>query len=110
MFGLPAVLGMVAAVRGGRPCGQIMLYLLLPIVFVVAICWQNAKAYNVRYVLLALPAYLCLVAIGLQSLPGRWSYVVSALVGVTMLYSLGNYYFNGDYAREEVREAARYVQ
>ncbi len=110
LFGLPAVLGMVAAVRGGRPWRQILLYLLLPIVFVVAICWQNAKAYNVRYVLLALPAYLCVVAIGLQSLPGRWSHVVSALVGVTMLYSLGNYYFKGAYAREDVREAARYVQ
>ena len=66
LFGLAAVLGVVRLARR-YPWIPVALYLLVPIIFVFALCWQNAKAFNVRYVLLALPAYLCILAVGLES-------------------------------------------
>ncbi|MFQ5511891.1 MAG: glycosyltransferase family 39 protein [Candidatus Krumholzibacteriia bacterium] len=110
VFGAAGLLGAVGAVRRGDPWPQVALYLWLPIALVILLCWQNAKAFNVRYVLLSFPAYLCLIAMGIEWLPGRWSRALWVLVLATLLYSLGNYYFNGSYAREDVRGAARYVK
>ncbi|UCG51263.1 MAG: glycosyltransferase family 39 protein [Candidatus Latescibacterota bacterium] len=109
VFGVLGVAGAVHIVRCRLPWVQVGLYLFVPIIFTLLLCWQNAKAFNVRYVLLGLPAYLCLVAAGVLSVKGAWRYTTAALVLATLIFSLGNYYFNGRYAREDVRGAAREI-
>ncbi len=109
LFGIVSVVGFWGLVKSNRPWKQVALYLVLPFLFVLALCWQNAKAFNVRYVLVSLPAYLCVVAYGLQSMGSVWRRVFTVLVFGTLFVSLGNYYFNGRYAKEDVRGAARYL-
>jgi 4-amino-4-deoxy-L-arabinose transferase-like glycosyltransferase len=111
LFGFVSLAGLGALVRaGGHRALQAALYVALPLVLLLAICWQNAKAFNVRYMLVALPVYVCLVAAGVQALPGSWRKLVAALVFATLAVSLGNYYFNARYAKEDVRAAARFVE
>lgn len=110
LFGFLSLAGLRGLLRaGGNRALQVVLYIALPLVLLLAICWQNAKAFNVRYMLVALPAYVCLVAAGMQALPGLWKKAVAAGVFLTLAVSLGNYYFNERYAKEDVRGAARYV-
>jgi len=110
LFGSIFAVGVWRLLTGGQPWKQVALYLLVPLALVLVLCWQNAKAFNVRYVLVSLPAYLCVVAVGLRALPPRCKNAAPALVVATMLVSLGNYYFNDRYAKEDVRGAAAFVE
>jgi predicted membrane-bound mannosyltransferase len=110
LFGSIFAAGVWRLQTGGLPWKQVALYLLIPLALVLVLCWQNAKAFNVRYVLVSLPAYLCVIALGLRALPPRYRNAATVLVVATMLVSLGNYYFNDRYAKEDVRGAASYVE
>jgi 4-amino-4-deoxy-L-arabinose transferase-like glycosyltransferase len=111
VFGFLAVAGFWNLLRGERVRAlQVALYIALPLLLLLAICWQNAKAFNVRYMLVAFPVYVCLVAAGVQALPGVWRKAVAALVFVTLSVSLQNFYFNPRYAKEDIRGAARYLE
>jgi hypothetical protein len=104
LFGAAAVAG---AVRVGRRDRTVLaLYLLVPVAATLLLNWQNAKAFNARYVLLAMPAYLCLLAIGARAEKWRWPAVACAAV---MAVSLWHYYFDGRYAKDDVKGAMRYV-
>ena len=69
----------------------------------------TGQPYNVRYVILALPPFLFLVAKGIGALPGgRTSRVVAwTLLLVVSAISLRNYYFEPRYEREDYRSAVR---
>jgi predicted membrane-bound mannosyltransferase len=110
LFGGVCAAGVWRLARGDLPWRQVALYLLVPLALVLLLCWQNAKAFNVRYVLVSLPAYLCVLALGLRALGSRTRKAVTVLVFATLFVSLGNYYFNGSYAKEDVRSAAVYVE
>lgn len=109
MFGTLALWG---AVRGGRGRRrewlELGVYLAAPLVLTLALNWQNAKAFNLRYVLLGMPAFLCLVAAGICRLR-RANLALLACVA-TMVTSLAHYYFDGRYAKEDVKRATRYVE
>jgi hypothetical protein len=106
LFGVVSVAGLVWMFRVRQEQRwEVLLYMLAPIVFTLALNWQNAKAFNVRYVMIGPPAYLTLLAFGLSSLRPKPAVVLAALMGVTMLVSDYGYYFNGRYAREDVRTA-----
>lgn len=110
LFGTIWAVGLAGAIRRRLPWRSLAAYAVIPLGGVLILNWQNAKAFNVRYVLIALPACLAFAAIGVASLPrvGRW--IALGLVGATTAASLGNLYFNGDYAREDVRSAVRYIE
>ncbi len=110
LFGVLGLKGAFYTFRRGLPWVQIGLYLLVPLLLTLLLCWQNAKAFNVRYVLLSFPAFLCLAAAGVVSFGGRTRWVVCALVSITLLISAANYYFDGRYARDDVRGAVRLVE
>ncbi len=111
VFGFLSVAGFFNLLRGrGVHALQAALYIALPLVLLLAICWQNAKPFNVRYILVSLPAYVCLVAAGMQALPGVWKKTAAVLVFLTFAVSLENFYFNPRYAKEDVRGAAGYVE
>ena len=84
--------------------------IVLSLVLVLLVCWQNAKAFNVRYMLVSLPAFICVVAVGLGSFPRTASRVLTVLVFLTLLFSLSSHYFDRRYAKEDVRGAASYLE
>jgi uncharacterized membrane protein len=92
------------------PWVELGLYFLLPIVCTFILNWQNAKAFNVRYVLLSLLPFLCFVAAAINGLPARARAAALGLVVATLLFSTGNYYFNGRYARDDVKGAVRFIE
>jgi len=110
LFGTLAVSGIAAAIRRRLPWPALAIYLLIPIAGTIMLNWQNAKAFNVRYILVALPAYLCLVAIGIASLSRWWRIAVWVLVLGTSSLSLYHHYFDTRYHKEDVRGAVRYVE
>jgi uncharacterized membrane protein len=109
LFGSLLVIGISSFNNNKRSLLEIFLYLLFPVLLTFLLCWQNAKAFNVRYVLLSLPAFLCLLASGLLAFPKRWALVTWLLLVVTLGWSLANHYFNANYAKEDIRAAARYI-
>jgi uncharacterized membrane protein len=110
LFGVLALLGVRNLLLRAGPWGQLFLYIAVPFVLTLILSWQNAKAFNVRYVLFAMPPYLCLIALGIEGLRPPARFVALLLVVATAAVSLGNYYFNGRYAREDMRAAARAVE
>ncbi len=109
VFGVLALSGIRGARRRGV-AGMLSAYLVLPLVLCLFLAWQNAKAFNVRYVLVALPAWCVVLATGLEELPRRARVAVAAGALAVIAASLGNLYANPRYAREDVRGAMRYVE
>ena len=88
---------------------ELLIYLITPLLLTLLLCWQNAKAFNVRYVFFALAPFLCLVAAGLEAVSGRGKLLLSAAVLISLLVSLENYYFDSRFAKEDVRGAAAWL-
>ncbi len=112
LFGLLFVTGIV---RGARTHGrwavvEPLLYVVIPLVATLALNWQNAKAFNIRYVLVGLPMYLALVAAGIDALRPRARAVAGVLVAATCAWSLWNHYTDSRYAKEDVRAAVHAIQ
>jgi hypothetical protein len=111
VFGFLALAGLWNLLRmGGGRCIQALLYVLVPLLLLLALNWQNAKAFNARYLLVSLPAFVCIVAAGVSALTGVWRKAAAACVFATLAASLFNYYFDGAYAKEDIRGAARLVE
>jgi uncharacterized membrane protein len=110
LFGGLFVWGLFRSVVGRSPWKEMLLYLCLPVLFTIVLNWQNAKAFNVRYVLTAFPSFLCFLAVGLAAFTVRARITVATAVLATLLWSDGNYFHNGRYAREDVRAAVGYVE
>lgn len=104
------VWGVREVFRRRMPWLELGLYLLVPIICTFVLNWQNAKAFNIRYVLLSLPPFICVIAAGVVGLRGRVQIAGYALVVLTLLVSTGNYYFDGKYARDDVKGAVRYIE
>jgi len=106
LFGGLFIVGLVHLKRK-RVLFAALLYLAVPLACTLLLNWQNAKAFNARYILTSLPVFLCVIAAGVVSLPKWPARLTGAAVVLTFVVSLGNYYFNGEYAKEDVRGAAR---
>lgn len=109
VFGALALLGIRDARRRHR-LFELGVYLLLPIAGTLALGWQNAKAFNVRYVLVALPAWLVLVSLGLERLRKPFRWVFGGALATIFAVSLFHLYFTPRYAREDVRDAVAYIR
>ena len=111
LFGFLTLAGFWTLRRlGGGRCIQAALYIFLPLVLLLLLNWQNAKAFNARYLLVSFPAFICVVSAGVWGLHGVLKKAAIALVFVTLAVSLSNYYFNDGYAKEDIRGATRYVE
>ncbi|MGB7946232.1 MAG: glycosyltransferase family 39 protein [Candidatus Binatia bacterium] len=90
----------------------LLLWLAVPIIgaFLIA-TMTNFHVYNTRYVAIALPAYILILAKGIGSLSSsRAQLLLFASILCVNGASLFNYYFDSKYAKEDVRSTARYLQ
>ena len=105
-----ALAGLVAMRQAPAHRGLVLFTIFVPLVAVTLMSLRNAKVFHPRYVALALPFVLTLLGAGFAELHARRrlsAYGAALLVLVPSLVSLGNYYGNGRYAREDSRGAAR---
>jgi len=89
----------------------LILWVTVPILGVFGIAKMLNIFFDVRYVAMALPAYLLIAAAGIMSLHKpqlRWL-ALATVLGVH-LASLTNYYFEPRYAREDTRGAAEFLR
>jgi hypothetical protein len=112
LFGTLAVAGLRWAGRqGGWRALELVFYLAAPIIATLLLNWQNAKAFNVRYVLVGLPMYLTLIVLGVEGLGNRRRSMVAVwLVLATNAWALVNYYTDPRRQKEDVRAATRAVE
>ena len=89
----------------------LVLWIGVPILGVFGIAKLVNVFYDVRYVAMALPAYVLLLAAGMVRF--RRFGVQMMLIGAVLAVhgaALANYYFDAKYAREDTRSAARFLQ
>ena len=107
---LPVGVGLLAGIfRVGRKRGALLVWIVVPILILTFLAVRNVKPWNPRYMAMVFPWVLCLTAWGLAGLPRRWGLVATVLLTCLTLWSLGGYYWNGRYAKADVRDAAGYV-
>lgn len=106
---LAAIVDLLRSRRGGR-LWELLSYILIPLAATLLLNWQNAKAFNVRYVIVGLPMYMALLACGAVAL-GSWrGRIALVLVVATNALSLVHYYADPAYAKEDVRDAVHAVE
>jgi len=112
-FAATAVLGLAKGPR--RPDrGRLLLamYLLVPLVLVI-LATQKIHLFDYRHMLPFLPAFCLLVARGLDRLASRSraaSLVLLAYIAALSLLSLGSYYHDPAYAKQNWRGAFEYIK
>jgi hypothetical protein len=111
LFGGLFLLGLFAVWQESDRGLFFTLWFMVPVIGVCMISAMTAMAYNVRYVAMVLPAYVLILAAGMGRLASGWAQIV-LLAAVLLVngFSLGNYYFNPRYAREDARAAAEHLE
>jgi 4-amino-4-deoxy-L-arabinose transferase-like glycosyltransferase len=111
-FGMLALVGFFALAEPQPPATRSRRALLAAVILVpiVAVAWfalSNFKVYNPRYVAVALPAYLCLLAAGWVSLarPAR----LLAGAAVLLLFAVSHLHqgWGSRYAKDDFKRATR---
>jgi uncharacterized membrane protein len=113
LFGCLFFYGLVVLWRRADTGVSLLLtfWLTIPVLGTMGISAVSKMSYNVRYVAMAFPAYLFILAIGVSGYQ-RLGVRVSLLAAIFSLnaVSLVNYYFNPIYSREDTRAAVRYIE
>lgn len=104
VFGALTALGFRALQRRGRLV-EGLLWLVVPALLVSYFAWQNFKVFHPRYLSVALPAYLALLAAALADLPPRLRAGAGAAVALLWAVSLHHHYFDPRYGKEDMRGA-----
>jgi hypothetical protein len=110
-FGLAFVLGLLSLRDRKRLLLLLLIWLLVPLGIVALFAVKNFKPFNPRYVMVAYPAYVLLLAQGL-----RWprragvlrksiAVVLAALILLSATLSLGNHYYVKRYWKDDFRSA-----
>jgi mannosyltransferase len=111
LYGGLLLLGLTALLRQ-RDAGMLLtLWVGLPILGAFGIAKLLNIFYDVRYIAMVLPAYVLLLAAGTVRFrrPAVQMMLLGAVLAVHGL-ALANYYFDPQYAREDARSAARYLE
>jgi uncharacterized membrane protein len=111
LFFVATLLGVVSVWRDPDKRMFLGLWLFVPILAVLGISAMTGMAYNVRYVIASLPAYVLLLAAGIDTCtrrPVRIGLILSVLC--VSGFSLRNYYFNPRYGRDDGRGVAHYLE
>lgn len=82
----------------------------IPFGFAIAGTLLTRHPFNVRYAILALPAWIIAVSMGVMAARSRSARAFAlAALGVVSIYSLGNYFFHPHYWREDNRAAGTFL-
>jgi 4-amino-4-deoxy-L-arabinose transferase-like glycosyltransferase len=109
VFGVLLLIGLRGARRRGR-LTDTLLWLLVPLAIVSYIASQNFKVFHPRYVAVAAPVWLLLLAMAFADLRPRARWMAGAAVGLIWAFSLWNHYFDPGYGREDFRGAAAIIR
>jgi len=104
VFGTLTVLGVRALFKRKR-LGEAMLWLVVPALLVSYFAVQNFKVFHPRYLSVALPGYLALLAAGFADLRPRGRAGFAVAVALLWGYSLQHLYFDPRYGKEDMRAA-----
>jgi hypothetical protein len=111
-FATPFGLGLYEMTRDKFSRWLMLLYLCVPILgalFMAKIVYW--LPFNVRYAVVALPAYILVLAVGITSIKyGLMRFILAVLLVALSIYALGNYFFDATYAKEDARSAAAYLE
>lgn len=107
VLGVPLIVGIVHAARSDRDLlTLLLLYMVVPAAAVGLLVARNIKVFTPRYLLVALPAFVMLLGIGMARITRtRHALFLLPLVAVLAL-SIFNYYANPHYAKDDLRAAA----
>jgi hypothetical protein len=104
-----AVLG-VAALARRRRLADAGVWLVAPLAVVSYFAVQNFKVFHPRYLAVAFPCVLLVVAAGLADARRPWRGLLAAGVFGLSLLSLAHHYFDPTYGREDYRGALAVVR
>ena len=111
--GLAVSLALFLAARSASSAGRwgayAVLWLIVPALLLLVRSGLTGTAYNVRYVLASLPAFLLLVAYGLRQERGAVAVVTLVLVAGVSVLSISRDRSSPRYQREQMREAAAFL-
>jgi hypothetical protein len=108
---LPVGLGLAGSLyHWDRKRAKLWIWVLVPVVVLTFLALRNFKPWNPRYVAMVLPWVLALTAYGLTRLPRRLFLGATLLLAVLTLWSVGGHYWNGRYAKADVRAAAAWLE
>ncbi|MCP4571992.1 MAG: hypothetical protein GY838_06520 [bacterium] len=107
--GIVGTLVVGALVRGGRRAWLLSLWIAVPACLLAVLAFRNVKPWNPRYLAVALPWFLVLVAAGATGLPRRAGVGATVLLCVLTLVSLGGYYGFDRYAKADIRGARAWI-
>ncbi len=84
------------------------LWFLFPLALGVVGAIKTGFPLNPRYWILSFPPFLLFVSMGVQTLRATWLRIATfAIIGFISVFSLGNYYFNERYQRDNNRAAGQ---
>jgi uncharacterized membrane protein len=111
LFGALFVMGIMALWCKAEVAALLLLWFVVPVAAVLILAMHTEVAYNVRYPCAAFPAYIFILAGAITMLHRRALQVmiIAAILCANGL-ALANHYFNPQYAKEDTRAAARYLE
>jgi 4-amino-4-deoxy-L-arabinose transferase-like glycosyltransferase len=103
------VLGLVAVARRRR-LAELALWVAVPAIAVSYFAAQNFKVFHPRYLAVAAPAVLLVLAAGLASVRGRARVTLAAGLVAVWAWSLAQHYFDPRHAKEDYRGVAALLE
>ncbi|HKQ56591.1 MAG TPA: glycosyltransferase family 39 protein [Candidatus Eisenbacteria bacterium] len=105
VFGTLAILGFRALHARGRLL-EGLLWLLVPALIVSYFATQNFKVFHPRYLAVAVPGFIALLAAALTDLKPRARAAAALAIAALWAVSLQHHYFESRYAKEDMRGAS----
>jgi 4-amino-4-deoxy-L-arabinose transferase-like glycosyltransferase len=108
VFAALGLLGLLSLRRRGR-LGEALLWLLPPL---AVVCWfavANFKVFHPRYLAVAFPMFVLVLAAAFADLRPRWRGVLAGAVLALWLRSLWVLYFDPHYGKEDYRSASALI-
>lgn len=100
------ILGILNLRHAPEAMAVVLPWLCGPPLLIFVLAYNTNVAYNVRYTLAALPAFIVVLAVGITAVSPRWlGGVALAAVLVCFAVSIGNYFFDPRFAKEDVKGA-----
>ncbi len=108
-FVLACLAGFVRVSRSRRALTLVLAVVVFPLAGALVLAFLNIKPFNARYVSAMFPVLMVLGGAGVASLGVRWRTLLSLVIALFCVVSLGNYYYRGSYKREDVRSVAAFI-